>query len=687
MSNDHSNIAAGEQSRRLFVFNGGFLTQPRVRRILALSGLDIKVGKPNETDLIGVWGQSPTSHRGENISARSNASVVRIEDAFLRSVLPARISKEPPLGLCIDHSGVHFDPSVPSDLEDILANAPLDDTALLNRARAAIERINELKLSKYNAYDPDVSPPDPGYVLVIDQTRDDASVLASGADLTRFKEMLVFAQTEHPAANVIIKTHPETVGGAREGYFSEADETARVKLYAENIAPQTLFEGAVAVYTVSSQMGFEAIFSGHKPRVFGQPFYAGWGLTQDEYPVPRRERKLSRAQLFAAAMILYPKWYDPYDDRLCELEDVIETLAVFARAWREDRDGYIAYGMRLWKRRTLQQYFGRFHPLTFCAKPEDAIRRAHEAGRPLLVWANRADPSLLTHANTTQTPVIRAEDGFLRSHGLGADLVPPMSLITDNLGVYYDPRSESRLERLIAQSTELSSDNLERAARLRTQIIETGLSKYNLQTAPLPRLPDGHRILVVGQVEDDASIKLGCQKVSTNRALLQETRRRNPDAVILYKPHPDTEAGLRTGAIAEADALEFCDLVLNEADPISVLEAVNEVWTMTSLLGFEALLRGIPVTCLGTPFYAGWGLTTDLGEVPARRTAQPPLDGLVHAALIDAPRYFDPKTGLPCPPELIVQRLGETPAKRRGGLKLLAKLQGAFASLAPLWRR
>jgi len=82
----------------------------------------------------------------------------------------------------------------------------------------------------------------------------------------------------------------------------------------------------VGVYTVSSQMGFEAIFAGHKPRTFGQPFYAGWGLTQDERPVPRRQRILTRAQLFAASMILYPVWYDPHRDRLCDLEDAISAL-------------------------------------------------------------------------------------------------------------------------------------------------------------------------------------------------------------------------------------------------------------------------------------------------------------------------------------------------------------------------
>ena len=108
---------------------------------------------------------------------------------------------------------------------------------------------------------------------------------------------------------------------------------------------------------------------------------------------------------------------------------------------------------------------------------------------------------------------------------------------------------------------------------------------------------------------------------------------------------------------------------------------------MTSLTGFEALMRGVQVTCLGTPFYAGWGLTRDLGKVPARRGACPTLEGLVHATLIDYPRYLDPVSGLPCSVEMIIERLamGES-GRRSGSLRVLSKLQGVFASYAALWR-
>ena len=670
----------GQTRQRLFVYNGGFLTQKRIRRILQLSGYDIKLGKPADGDMIGVWGKSPTAPRGEAVAMRTDAPILRIEDAPLRSVHPGRTGALP-LGLFLDRKGVHFDPATPSDLETLLAKHPLDDTALLNRARAATLRIKTAHLSKYNAYDPAHTLPAPGYVLVIDQTKGDASVTASGANTATFREMLVFAQQEHPGAQIIIKSHPETVAGHRAGYFSASDTSRRISLLTDPVSPWALMEGAIAVYTVSSQLGFEAIFAGHKPRIFGQPFYAGWGLTQDENPVQRRQRTLTRAQLFAASMILYPKWYDPYRDQLCNLETAIDTLEAQVRAWREDHHGHVAMGMRLWKRAPLQVFYGHSKKLRFENDAARASTLATKTGARCMVWAGKETSDM------ADGPLLRIEDGFLRSKGLGATLCAPLSLVSDDLGIYYDPGRESRLERLIAASTDLPDDAIHRAERLIGSLTQAGLSKYNIGNADLPDLPTGHRILVAGQVEDDASILKGCEGACSNLDLLIRTRADNADAVIIYKPHPDVEAGLRQGAIPESEARAHADTIVQNADPVALIDAVDEVWTLTSLLGFEALLRGKPVTCLGAPFYAGWGVTRDLGQTPDRRRVRPTLAQFTHAVLIDYPRYFDPLTRLACPPEVIIERLqNSTLPRERAALRALAKLQGLFASYAHLWR-
>jgi capsular polysaccharide export protein len=649
--------------------------------MLDLAGFDIRIGLPGEGDLVGVWGQSPTSGRGEAVADKRAARVVRIEDAFLRSLRTGRAG-DPPIGLLIDREGLHFDPVRPSAVERILATDPLDDHALLERAKAGMAWLRLSELSKYNLHDPAIAPPPPGYVLVVDQTKDDASVTASGADEGTFIDMLAAAMNENPGARIYVKTHPETASGFRPGYYQpKGIHDGRVQLLDRSVAPYALLEGATAVYTVSSQLGFEAILAGHKPRVFGQPFYVGWGLTREETPVYRRKRSLTRAQLFAGAMILAPTWYDPIRDRLCSFEEAAAVLEAEARAWREDRRGYVATGMRLWKRRHLQGFYGRFHPLRFDGRAP--LARAQAMERDVLAWGEKA--AALRNAGVAVRAV---EDGFLRSKGLGAALVPPMSLVSDDLGIYYDPSRESRLERLIAEAAAYQPPALARAERLIAAIAKRGVTKYMAGGAALPDLPEGRAILVPGQVEDDASIRLACPAESTNLALLERVRAENPEAAIIYKPHPDVEAGLRPGAVSEADLARLANAVARGANPAALIARASEVWTLTSLLGFEALLRGKRVVCLGAPFYAGWGLTRDLSPAPERRKARPSLAALAHAALIAYPRYLDPVTGRPAPPELIVERLasGES-GSARPVLKLLAKLQGGFASYAYLWRR
>jgi capsular polysaccharide export protein len=668
--------------RRGYHFNAGFLTNARVRRILQASGHDLKLGKPGPDDDVLVWGHSPYAPRGEAAAKATGATLVRVEDAFLRSLHPGRAG-DPPLGLVIDRQGTYFDAGSPSDLEQMLRDHPLDNTALLNRARDVMARIADGHLTKYAAVDPALDPPAPGYVLLIDQTRGDASIRLGQANADSFAEMLAHAQEDHPGAPIVIKTHPETQAGHRPGHFDADALPPGVTLETRPISPQRLFEGARAVYAVTSQLGFEAILAGHKPVLFGVPFYAGWGLSDDRRPTPaRRNRILTRAQLVAAALILYPTWFDPYRDKLCDIEDVLGALEAQSRAWREDRHGYRALGMRAWKRGHLTAIFGGHGgKIGFAdhADPDDP--------RPVMVWAGKETDDLRAACSAAHRPLLRVEDGFLRSRGLGADLVPPLSLVRDDSGIYYDPTRESLLDRLIARAAALPPERLLRAEKLVDKLVALGVTKYNPGDTPaLPDLPDDRPVILVpGQVQDDASIRLGAGDITRNEDLLHTARRLHPTGFIIYKPHPDVVAGLRDGAI---DAGGCADLVLPDADPAALLAQVDKVVTITSALGFEALLRGVAVTTLGAPFYAGWGLTTDLGKPPGHRRARPSLAALAHAALIAYPRYFDPLTGLPCPPEVALDRLASGEGLRaKPTLRALAKLQGWFAGQSWIWRR
>ena len=184
-----------------------------------------------------------------------------------------------------------------------------------------------------------------------------------------------------------------------------------------------------------------------------------------------------------------------------------------------------------------------------------------------------------------------------------------------------------------------------------------------------------------GQVADDASIQRGSPILKRNIDLLKAVRARQPDAFIVYKPHPDVEAGFRPGRIASALAQEHADQMVTNASILSLIDAAEGIETMTSLAGFEALIRGKPVTTHGQPFYAGWGLTEDLAPV-ARRTRRRSLDELIAAALILYPSYLDPVSGLRCGPELLVDRLAAESERQRNVGERLTRLLKISAARA-----
>lgn len=241
------------------------------------------------------------------------------------------------------------------------------------------------------------------------------------------------------------------------------------------------------------------------------------------------------------------------------------------------------------------------------------------------------------------------EDGFIRSAGLGSQHTPPMSLNFDSHTVYFDARQPSDLE-IILSTYDFKSDValMERARNLRALIINSGVSKYNHTVeVDIDRIygeKSKKRILVIGQVEDDASIKYGCIKSYTNNDLIKMAVRENPNAQVIYKPHPDVLLKKRKEVSDPMEVASICKIITEDIPLAQSLQSIDHVYTITSQSGFEALLRDIPVTTLGCPFYAGWG-GVDNRQPNSRRTAKLDVDEILAAAYILYPRYYDFEQG------------------------------------------
>lgn len=642
---------AFEQLVRLDAFVGGRLRYLR--------------GGHRTDGLTGVlaWGRKPSARRSEKWAQRLGLPLIRLEDGFLRSFGTG--DRFPPLALSLDRAGIYYDSTCSSSLEILLES----EAALLQPSRESVSKarvaLSRARLSKYNHAPPlrpeCLRPADTRRVLVIDQTAGDLSVSLGSASAESFKAMLAAARAENPDATIYVKTHPEVSAGRKGGYLVDVQEDERTVVLREAIDPVSLIERMDHVYVVTSTMGFEALLAGKRVTCFGLPWYAGWGATDDRVSCPRRTRKRSLDELFAAAYLQYSRYLDPVTHQRGTIFDVIDWLTRQKEMAARYSGRMICVGYRRWKAANIEPMLSLFTGRVKFVKDVAAAAALAPAGADCLIhWGREAPVGLPELAQRCGVRMLRMEDGFVRSVGLGSDLIRPLSLVLDERGIYFDPGQASDLEHLL-NTRAFDDGDRSRAKAVRAFIVEHGITKYNIEPRARADWPHGGRtvVLVPGQVEDDASIRFGCEGVRTNLDLLRAARAAHPDAFIVYKPHPDVMSGNRKGSVALQAAAEVADHIETRLSVVSCIDACTVVHTMTSLTGFDALLRGKRVVVYGRPFYAGWGLTEDVLPVP-RRQRRLALDELVAGALLHYPFYWDwdLKGYTTC--EAVLRRLVET---------------------------
>lgn len=375
---------------------------------------------------------------------------------------------------------------------------------------------------------------------------------------------------------------------------------------------------------------------------------------------------------------------DCFSGKAASAAEAVQQLQDWRRHLDGNRSLAASSGMAFWKREAITYFLWDGQRSPPFMKTQAGLRCAQAQGGALAIWPSRVPAETKAEAAALFVPIAQVEDGFLRSRGLGAALVPPSSVVVDRTGIYYDATRPSDLETLLATHP-FPQSLLARAAKLRTRVCESGVSKYGASSAENIPLPAGRRtILAIGQVEDDLSVQLGGGGIGGNLDFLARVRAVEPDAWIIYRPHPDVRAGHRKGHVSEAAARRFVDQIDEGSALMGLVCSVSAVHVLSSLTGFEALMRGREVVVHGMPFFAGWGLTRDLVPAPARRGRILTIDQLVAATLILYPRYLDPVTRLPCGPELWIDRMVDGAMPRTTWLVRLRALQGKLQRIMTL---
>jgi len=651
-------------------FNGARLVNP----------LHSRMGAP--LDAVLAWGNKPSSKRAVSLAQKRKVPLVRLEDGFLYGLEPRHSMRT---SLVVDDLGIYYDANQPSRLEYCIG-VDLTESQIL-RAQSIQALWQKHGVSKYNHAPDWIRPSDEWsqdpFILLIDQTRADQSIVGALANASNFQLMLDAALAQTTFQRILIKVHPEVVSRNKLGHFDISTTSAlrshpRIRILDQDCNLSCVIKEASAIYTVSSQAGFEGLLWDKPVHTFGMPFYAGWGLTFDFLLKPSRRSGASIEQLIYSSLVSYSRYIHPETDTPCQIEELIEYFG-FQRAQRQRfKQALYPYSLSRNKRRHLSRF------VQGCTLIIDGPPL--NSNEMLLIWGSKPSP-LISSINTQN--VVRIEDGFIRSIGLGAALAAPYSWVFDQTGIYYDSRRPSDLEALL-QTNHFDINLTDRAKALRHKLITLGISKYNLErtkegNASLQSLCRAREkkselsfLLVIGQVESDASIEFGGVDIRTNADLLKAVHLENPNAFIVYKPHPDVEHALRfKGGNAHHDPSAY-DLMLTNVNLADCLDLIDELHTISSLAGFEALIREKPVVCYGLPFYAGWGLTIDR-HTCERRTRKLTLAELIAGALILYPTYIHPKTELYCTPESLMDALYQQMHTRKNPLVHIIEEANNFA--------
>ena len=360
------------------------------------------------------WGRKKSGQNAIALAKKFHGNYLLLEDGFIRS-FGLGCEGSPSFSLVQDRIGIYYDSTTPSELENLLNTYDFHaNPALLETAKEAINLITTHHISKYN-HAPEVpldyfttadstksrdfidssknsttlsdltnSPyfeissnstakklpknnqkttqKNPKRILIISQTKGDCSLTYGSTGKFTTTQIIQDALAENPDSEIYLKIHPDVLSGRKKSDFNPSEIPPQIKLITEDFNPISLLKHFHKVYTKTSQMGFEALLVGCECVCYGIPFYAGWGLTIDKQTCPRRTRKLSLIEVFAASYILYSCYYNPIYDRKSDILDTLKTIIRYKHFYTKTQKKAFMFGFSLWKHSFIPPFMPNFKP-------------------------------------------------------------------------------------------------------------------------------------------------------------------------------------------------------------------------------------------------------------------------------------------------------------------------------------
>ncbi len=245
---------------------------------------------------------------------------------------------------------------------------------------------------------------------------------------------------------------------------------------------------------------------------------------------------------------------------------------------------------------------------------EEISEHENEKTSCLALWCNN------NIDNPKAYPILRLIDSLYSGFG---NETSPYSLIysyQDNL--YYNGNNNA-IHKLLESDWVPSPEDEDIGIKAIQLINKYCISKYNQHSTFDPQKhsienKSEHALLLIDQPINSESVSLSEANNQNFSKMFLYAFENFPNSTLYIKYHPDTINGITEGflhkflkknKLIDHPSIKIIDYHCNIA---SIFYYVDDVFTVTSPVGFEALLRGKNVTTFGNSFYSGLGLTGDM---------------------------------------------------------------------------